>query len=342
MYLGLSHSQGGMKTQENTTTTAPGNTSLGSRKTYTLGISVGSTIAYNNSYTTGEGNVSQSTIYTVNITQIQWPLLLGVYHIQGSNSTGSAKMAVGNLLIPLELLGKKTVSVPVIIPAVNTGACANLTLQGERSLNLTGRVLDVYVYSMNLSTGQFRVAGVLAYNKSNGILVDANYTVYGKGEPLFGNRQYIVNATLTGRTRTMTPSDWFCTQPYSSDFRFTLEGTYLLQDGKLTPASIDVVRNVSLHTGIVGVIGKDGQEITLEFWKTLLEASMKCPQAKVYLVIVGPLSDSTQGAVARNILERGGAAESTVIVKFVDGVPGDKAYRYATLDELTSLLCGSS
>jgi len=340
VYLG--YTQGSSPTiGGNTETTTTETISLGRQRTYTITVSVGSILTYNNSYMTSEGNVAQKTIYSINVTQVQWPFLLGVYNIHGQNTTGSARMAIGNIVLPLEILGKQEVSIPIIIPAVNSGLCANLTLVETREIKVNNRTMDVYIYSMNVSTGRYMITAQLAYNKSNGILIDANYTIYGDNQILFMNRQYVLNATLTGKMKTVTPDDWFCTQPYSTDFRFTLEGTYILQDGKLTPISINDVREASLDTAIVGVIGKDGQQITMDFWKTLLASSKQCPEAKVYLIIVGPLSDPTTNALANNILERGGASESTVIVKFVDGSVDGKAYRYADLQELTSLLCGS-
>ncbi len=190
--------------------------------TYTITVSVGSILTYNNSYMTSEGNVAQKTIYSINTTQIQWPFILGVYNIHGQNTTGSARMAIGNVVLPLEMLGKQEVSIPIIIPAVNSGLCANLTLVETREIKINNKTMDVYVYSMNVSTGRYMITAQLAYNKSNGILVDANYTIYGDDQILFMNRQYVLNATLTGKMKTVTPSDWFCTQPFSTDFRFTL------------------------------------------------------------------------------------------------------------------------
>lgn len=340
IYLG--YTRGANTTSSTGMQTTPTATQLGSQKTYTITLTVGSTLTYNNSYMTSEGNVAQTTIYTVSVAQVQWPLILGTYNIHGQNATGPARMAVGNMLLPLELLGEKEVSVPLIIPAVNSGLCANLTLQGTREVDVEGKMMEAYIYAMNVSSGRFTISATLAYNKSNGILVDANYTIYGDNETLFSNRQYVVNATLGSRMRTLTPKDWLCTQPYSSDLRFTLEGSYVLQDGVLKPVSLNEVRNSSLDTAIVGVVVKDGQNTTMEFWKNLLLASKQCPMAKTYLIIAGPLSDPTANALAGNILERGGASESTVIVRFMDGRPDSKAYRYADLGEITNLLCGSS
>ncbi len=311
-------------------------------KTYTFAIAPGSVLEYNNTYYTSEGEEASSTSYRLNMTQLQWPLFQALYTVEPGNETGGAQLAPANIALPLELIGADEVQLPLIVPGVGASECVVLGLEGEVAYNTTGTPGTAYLYHGVVEASGYRVKARIAYDSRTGLAVDANYTVYsGDGEVIYSSRQVLTGYTLQAALGVQVPGDWACDPPYSSDVRFVLEGTYRLEAGGLEAVEPLEARDAVLEDGFVAVVSKSGDPLVLEFWRNLVEASRLVPEARVYVVVLGPLSSQEEYVLSQYIAERASSVEPVVLVSFRDGRVAGKVYRYGTLEDMVSLLRGT-
>ncbi len=343
IYLGTS--RGGVQATPSGITTSSTTTRLpitGERKTYTLSLLPGGKFYYRNSYYAKPGsNPVETAEFWVKISNIDWPFILGIYNVTSQNKTGPARIAIGNMALPLELLGRKEVSIPLIVPAVASGFCASLQLVGEENYTYHNESIRVLKYTVDEALSGFRVKATLLYDAKTGILLQSNFTILSHEKIQFIVVEDLENMTKIGKMHAQTPDYWICNPPLSTDLRFQPEGTYVLQDMKMTPVTLESLRKISLANGIILIIAKDGQQLTQEFWLNVLAATTKCPSAKVYTIVVGTFTDNLTITLARNILERSAASEQIVLIKFNNGKAVGKVYRYGDLNEIVNLLCGS-
>ncbi len=325
----------------NQTTTAAAPKLKGEKKTYTLPLLPGEKLYYTNAYYPLHSNkpASNST-YWIQITDVDWPFIVGTYQLAGQNRTGVARMAVGNLAIPRELLGSSSITLPVVVPAIGSGLCAGLSLEGRGNYTMGNKTVQVVIYESSMNLTGTRLLVKLYYEASSGLLVKANFTIILGGKAGMSIVQSLINASKGGTLRVSTPDTWICKPYLSSDLRFQAEGTLVIQDLQASPVPAGKVREVSLGNGIVLVILKDGQEVTQQFWQNILVASAQCPSARIYAIVVGGLTDNVTVSLAKNILERSVASEQIVLIRFQNGKAVDKVYRYGSYEEILNLLCG--
>ncbi|MCE4620569.1 MAG: hypothetical protein F7C33_06050 [Desulfurococcales archaeon] len=336
---GQARGAGGTPFNQTTTTATP--KLKGEKKTYTLPLLPGEKLYYTNAYYPLHSNkpASNST-YWIQITDVDWPFIVGTYQLTGQNRTGVARMAVGNLAIPKELLGSSSVTLPIVVPAIGSGLCAGLSLEGRGNYTMGNKTIPVLIYGSSMNLTGTRLLVKLYYEASSGLLVKANFTIILGGKAGMSIVQSLINASKGGTLRVSTPDTWICKPYLASDLRFQAEGTLLIQGLRASPVPAGKVREVSLGDGIVLVILKDGQEVTQEFWRNILAASAQCPSARIYAIVVGGLTDNITISLAKNILERSVASEQTVLIRFQDGKAVDKVYRYGSYREILNLLCG--
>ncbi|MCE4601446.1 MAG: hypothetical protein F7C38_07830 [Desulfurococcales archaeon] len=343
VYLGLHGGANKHRTTSEGSGNALANITLGEATNYTLNVASGSVIVYNLSYLTSEGKAAQVTLYTLNITSVSWPLIDGNYTVSSENKTMPARVPIGNLAMPKEMLGKSKVSLPLILPSgVNTALCVDLELKNTTSIEVMGGTRQAYIYSMHVEKGDYTINGTLAYDAENGLLLSANFTVLGGGKILYYSHQLTLNYTLTGWETVTTPRDWFCTQPYSSDLRFTLEATYELKNGSLTMVPADLVREASLDNGLIAVLIKEERPVNMIFWENLLKASKLCPGKATYVIVGGGLSSDTERALIENIMEKANAQTTGLLVKFKQGYVEEAVFPYDPAGKLANLVCGLS
>ena len=332
---------GGAPVNQSATTATP--KLEGEKKTYTLPLLPGEKLYYTNAYyALHSSKPASNSTYWIQITDVDWPFIVGTYQLAGQNRTGIARMAVGNLAVPRELIGSSTITLPVIVPAIGSGLCASLSLQGRGNYTMGNKTMPVLVYESSINLTGTRLLAKLYYEASSGILVKANFTIILGGKTGMSIVQSLINASRGGTLRVSTPDNWICKPYLSSDLRFQAEGTLLIQGLQASPVPAGKVREVSLGDGIVLVILKDGQEVTQEFWENILVASLHCPSARIYAIVVGGLTDNVTISLAKNVLERSVASEQTVLIRFQDGKAVDKVYRYGSYEEILNLLCGRS
>jgi len=326
--------------EANATITAP---ELGNGpQTYLVNLAPGTTVNYTLTFVFSQNNLSTSETvdYTATIIDVQWPMTTINYTVLKYNYTQPAPVATPNLAAPLSMLGQPELPLPLILPGAQTGVCVQLRLAGEKTYTIGGEKVEAYVYEFSYNTSSLVLEGAIAYAKGTGITIEFNTTLIDPALNVTVFQSQITRGfRIAGQISVTTPSDWMCKPPISSDLRFTIEGTYVVRGLDFEPVQTLKIREAIQDKAIVLVIAKDNQQLTAEFWKEFLKASIAFEgKADFYAIILGPLSNQEQIVFGNYLLDQAGAVEGNVLIAWEKGVAVGKVYSFGTYEDIVNLV----
>ena len=312
---------------------------MGRSEQYTLLAGPGSFLSYNSTvyYFSANGTIiNDTTTFNITIVDYTWPIVVANY-TTSNNRSGAANLLVGNVALPEEMLGLREVSIPLTIPFANDALCMPITLVGEDEMKVGSTVRDVYVYNGTAKMGRVVVAASLYYDRETGLMVKSNITIILDGKPLFRHVQVLVDAKTAGSLTVSTGESWICEPPLSSNIMLVWEGIYRVSKGpSLELASVNDVRAALRGDAVIVVIAKDGRNLTNMFWQKILAYAQRSSMP-TYVIVLGGMTTPDVQVFAKNILDRVGAVEPVVAIKFKKGQAVAKAYSFAREEELASI-----
>jgi len=310
--------------------------------TYTLNIAPGTVLNYTSVFILSQGDLQAEDIfnYTALVVEVKWPTSTVNYTLHDYNTSQPAPVAATNLALPISLIGKEKLEIPIIVPGAQTGACIELLLAGERTYNISGTLIEAYVYEFSYNTSGILVEGTIAYAKDTGLLLEFNSSVTDPVNDVRGeNYQVLTGYSIAGTISVSTPEDWVCKPPVSSELLYTIEGVYLARGLNFTPVSTLDVRKAMHEKALILVIAKDNQQLTNQFWKDFLRAAVAFEdKAEFYVIVLGPLTTYEQRVFADYLLGQAGAVEGNVLVLMENGVGVGRVYSFGTYEDMVDLI----
>jgi len=310
--------------------------------TYTLNIAPGTILNYTSVFvlSQGEAQAEDTFNYTAKIIEVKWPTATVNYTLLGYNTSQPAPVAVTNLALPMSLVGKERIEIPVIVPGAQTGACVELSLVDEQAYTVNGKNVEALIYEFSYNASGIIVEGSIAYAKDTGLLLEFNSSVTDPANDVRGeNYQVLTGYNIAGTISVSTPEDWLCKPPVSSELLYTIEGVYLARGLDFTPVSTLDIRKAMQDKALILIIAKDNQQLTNQFWKDFLRASIAFKdKAEFYVIVLGPLSTYEQRVFADYILGQAGAVEGNVLILIENGVAVGRVYSFGAYEDIVDLI----
>ena len=280
--------------------------------------------------------VANNSLARVKIVGFEWPnFIVELSELTATGSSGrtfNVEFPFPIIALPESMIGSSTITVPVYFIPLVDGVCMALTM-----VNNAGGVLR-YEGKLNLYRGT--IEAVAGYEAS-GLISFMELRLVERGKTLIVNLSKI-NVSVGGGDRldVEVPKSWFCGNGYSSNLNFVATGSIVIEDGRVSPVSLDEVRAAIRGDALLAVLWKECPHCH-RMWPDILRAS-ELVDIPIYAILIGPTATGG-GLMARdelqfilNEMSKAGVRGTPAFIVYHEGKPTNVVEGAMPLEEFIS------